>query len=219
MVAVKFWFQTATSTLACLLGVAVLAGSAASDPSSPSASADLQHRLQQLDGVIAAFDQQITNNQGYLIEEAQGTLYLAKPRFRWDVREPFPQIIIADDDLIQIYDPDLEQVTQRQIEGSLDQAPLALLTRSSLALEAHFTVAFIVNEPGFTRFMLTPVSADALFSRMEMVFHGEMLSAMSIFDHTGQQTLIRFADYLTQQVIQSSVFELEFPPGTDFVRG
>jgi outer membrane lipoprotein-sorting protein len=105
------------------------------------------------------------------------------------------------------------------MEGSLDQAPLALLTRSSLALESHFTVAFIVNEPGFTRFVLNPISADALFSRMEMVFHGEMLSAMSIFDHTGQQTLIRFADYLTQQVIQSSVFELEFPPGTDFVRG
>lgn len=216
MVAVKFWFQTATSCLACLLGIAVLAASA---PPGLSASADLQHRLQQLDGVIAAFDQQITNNQGYLIEEAQGTLYLAKPRFRWDVREPFPQIIIADDDLIQIYDPDLEQVTQRKIEGSLDQAPLALLTRSSLALESHFTVAFIVNEPGFTRFVLTPISPDALFSRMEMVFHGEMLSAMSIFDHTGQQTLIRFADYLTHQVIQSSVFELEFPPGTDFVRG
>ena len=213
MVAVKFWFQTVTRCLACIVSFAAFAESA------QTATADLQNRLQQLDGVVAAFDQQITNNQGFLIEEAQGTLYLAKPRFRWEVRAPFPQIIIANGDFIQIYDPDLEQVTERHIEGSLDQAPLALLTRSSLALEQHFVVEFVVNEPGFTRFSLRPVSRDALFSRMEMVFHGEILSAMSIFDHAGQQTLIRFADYLTRQVIQSSVFELEFPPGTDFVRG
>ena len=54
---------------------------------------------------------------------------------------------------------------------------------------------------------------------MELVFSGDALNTIAIIDHTGQQTLIRFADYDTQQVIQSSTFELEFPPGTDFVRG
>ena len=215
MAVVKYWSLTAISCLLALVSTGVYAAESAS----VSAPDDLQSRLQSLDGVVATFDQEISNSQGFLIEQANGTLHLAKPRFRWEVEAPFPQIILANGDHIQIYDPDLEQVTEREIDGSLDQAPLALLTRSELGLEDHFAVQMVSDEPGVTRFVLRPISEDALFSSMEMEFREDKLSMLVIFDYTGQQTLIRFANYLSQQVIQSSVFELEFPPGTDFVRG
>ena len=222
MVVVKYWSLTAIS--AGLLCASVWAQTP--DRVDNSATAALQTKLVQLDGVIASFEQRVTNAQGYLVEEASGTLHLAKPRFRWEVSDPFPQIIIADRDEVEIFDPDLEQVTQRTLGNSMHEAPLALLTQTDLALEQHFLVedlsAFTAAEDEnskHARYVLRPRSSEALFERIEITFIRDALSTLVIYDHAGQQTLIRFADYRAQQVIQSSMFELEYPPGTDFVRG
>ena len=222
MVVVKYSFLTAIS--ACLLCASAWAQTV--DGVANAATFALQTKLVQLDGVIARFEQQVTNAQGYLVEEASGTLYLAKPRFRWEVSDPFPQIIIADGDEVEIFDPDLEQVTRRTLGNSMHEAPLALLTQTDLALEEHFLVEALSTfseaegeNSKQARDVLRPRASEALFERIEMTFLHNVLSTLVIYDHTGQQTFIRFADYRAQQVIQSSMFELEYPPGTDFVRG
>lgn len=201
-----------------LIGISLLLWLATAFGATDASNA-LQARLDGIDGVVARFEQQITDMQGFMVEESRGTLHLAKPRFRWEVQTPFPQIILADGDAVEIYDPDLEQVTQRELSGAAHEAPLALLTRADLVLDEHFWVRAQSTEAGVERYTLTPRSADALFETMDLVFRGAALDAMAIRDHSGQQTLIRFADYQARQVIQSSVFELEYPPGTDFVRG
>jgi outer membrane lipoprotein carrier protein len=215
MVAVKYWFQIAISLLLAL----VLGSTSAIAAERGSAVDELQQLLINLDGIITDFSQQITNGQGYLVEEAQGTLYLSKPYFRWEVSAPFPQIILANKQAIEVYDPDLEQVTQRDLDGALDQAPLALLTQSEMDLAEHFAVEALDMGDTRMRYVMRPKSEDALFNRLEMVFNGGDLDALLIFDHTGQQTYIRFINYQSAQVIQSSLFELEYPIGTDFVRG
>ena len=207
---VKFWSR---------IGISVALWLSASAYGADDASAGLKAKLDGLDGVIARFQQQITNMQGLLVEETRGTLYLAKPRFRWEVETPFPQIILADRDEIEIYDPDLEQVTQRALSGAVHEAPLALLTQEDLVLDEHFEVYAATPEADVIRYRLRPRSTDALFETLELTFSGAALSAMVISDHSGQQTLISFDEYQAQQVIQSSVFELDYPPGTDFVRG
>ncbi len=209
MEAVKYWFQIAISALLTSL---CLSGFANNNP----AAQELQTLLRDLDGIIADFSQQVTNGQGYMVEETQGTLYLAKPRFRWEVLAPYPQVILANGDYIEVYDPDLEQVTQKDIAGAVDQAPLALLTQSELTLADHFVVESLALENAKRRFILSPTSQEALFERLEMVFNGADLDSLQIFDHSGQQTYIRFSNY---QSAQSSLFELEYPSGTDFVRG
>ena len=123
MVAVKFW---------CLLGISLSLFAGSARAASPEAS--LSARLAGLDSIQAAFEQRISNAQGFLLEESAGTLHLKKPNFRWDVNEPFPQIILARGEAVQIYDPDLEQVTERSIGDALDRTPLALLTSETLDL-------------------------------------------------------------------------------------
>jgi chaperone LolA len=129
---VKFWFLIAISALASIVSYAPLRADTVAD--------ELQARLVDLDGIVARFTQQITDAKGFVVEEATGTLHLAKPQFRWQVEAPFAQIIVAHGGQVEIYDPDLEQVTQRDIDGAIDQAPLALLTQEELALEEHFHV-------------------------------------------------------------------------------
>ena len=154
-----------------------------------------------------------------MIEEARGTLYLAKPRFRWEVQSPFPQIVLANAERIEVYDPDLEQVTQKDIDGAVTQAPLALLTQAELVLADHFGVNVVSVGPQSQRFILLPLSTEALYERLELEFSGPRLAALTIVDHAGQKTDITFSNYQSAQVIQSSLFELEYPSGTDFVRG
>ena len=211
MEAVKFWFPIAISALLSVVCHPALRAGTAADA--------LQARLVSLDGLVAKFTQQITDAKGYVLEEATGTLHLAKPHFRWQIEAPFAQIILAKGDHVQIYDPDLEQVTERDIDGAIDQAPLALLTRSELALDEHFVVDESQIDSGYSRYILRPTSDDALFERLELVFKHQQLDTLAIYDHAGQQTLIRFTEYADAQVIQSSMFELDYPPGTDFVRG
>jgi outer membrane lipoprotein carrier protein len=211
MVAVKSLYRIAIS-LICLASAVVVAAAEEQGP-----AITLQERLLATDGIVANFTQQVTNAQGYVVEQASGTLHVAKPRFRWEVLDPFPQIILANGDQLEIYDPDLEQVTTKTMEGALDQAPLALLTQTELDLSAHFEVELQDHEN--QRFILWPRSVDALFERVELVFRGDKLLTLLIHDHSGQQTVIRFTQYRAGQVIQSEVFELEYPPGTDIVRG
>ncbi len=212
----KSWFLLAIS-LSCAL---FAAQSAAEDDNPEDPQAALAAKLVVLDGVRTEFSQRINDAQGFLLEESVGTLHLQKPNFRWDVEAPFPQTILARGDAVEIYDPDLEQVTERTIGESLDRTPLALLTSADLDLGAHFDVTLAPAAlAGRQRFALYPKADDALFERLELIFVGEQLSSLVIIDHAGQQTQIRFAEYEPHQVIQSSVFELEYPPGTDFVRG
>ncbi len=225
MAVVKFWSQIAISLLLAWAGAGnVFAAGAegadgvdSADSDANTAAVTLEARLLATNGVVANFTQQVSNAQGYVIEQASGTLHVAKPNFRWEVLDPFPQIILARGNELEVYDPDLEQVTTKNLDGTIDQAPLALLTQADLDLAEHFEV----EEQRFEqqRFVLRPRSPDALFDRMELVFLGDALLTLAIYDHTGQQTLIRFTEYRVDQVIQSDVFELEYPPGTDVVRG
>ncbi len=180
----------------------------------------LQQRLMSLDGVVADFQQVITDARGVRIEESSGQLVLAKPNFRWEVADPFPQIIIARGNELQIYDPDLLQLTTRTLDHStsLQDMPLTLLTREEIGLADEFEVR-VSHSPKLVHYHLTPRSADVLFAGIELIFAAEVLHGLIITDHTGQQSTIRFSAVRSHQVIQSQMFELDLPADIDIVRG
>ncbi|NOX51084.1 MAG: outer membrane lipoprotein chaperone LolA [Gammaproteobacteria bacterium] len=202
----------------CLLA-ALFSLNAQADTVQRLPSTELQRLLQHEDGVVARFEQQITNAQGLVIETSYGKVHLAKPNLRWEVLAPYAQIIVVRNNSVKIYDPDLDQVTVRDLGDDIEQVPLTLLTRSNLDLTDSYSVVRGGDNLDEQRFLLRPKSAEVLFERIEIVFGSNGLQALLIFDHTQQQTVIRFSDYRTDQVIQSSVFELDLPPDTDIVRG
>ena len=219
MAAEKYWFRIAIRLglwlTAMTLPPAALGGAA--NEAEAQAVATLEVRLLSLDGVRANFTQQTRSPRGAVLEAANGRLEILKPNFRWEILAPYPQIILARGKDIEIYDPDLEQVTQRTLTAALDEAPLALLTQSTLDLAAHYQVAYESGEmPLYT---LRPRALDALFAQLDLVFMGERLLSLTILDHSGQQTIIRFTEFTVGQAIEADAFQARYPPGTDFVRG
>ncbi len=172
---------------------------------------DLSSRLGELHFLAADFTQRLEDAQGRVIEESSGRVRLLPPNFRWEVTEPHVQVLVATEDELRVYDPDLEQVTIRPLADVLEDTPLALLTQGTAVLGDNYDVARLDGE----RFSVRPRAPDALFDELVLTFGEAGLVGLGINDHLGQRTIIRFHRFQDASVIQSADFQLNLPPGTD----
>jgi outer membrane lipoprotein carrier protein len=235
MAAVKYWFHTAISPrvlliLACSGAVEALAGGGDSpvgeDPRISEARQiylaesreQLAERLREMAVYSAAFTQDVYGSRGEILERSEGRVKLQRPNFKWVVDDPYPQVIVIQDDQLQVYDPDLEQLTLRPLDEALADTPVSLLTRDDVILGDRFRVARIADEDGQT-FVIEPASEETLYREIRLHFNAAGLSGLDILDHLGQRTQIRFAPDPAVSVIESSEFVLEVPPGTDVIGG
>ena len=164
-----------------------------------------------MDYLAADFTQQIQGPRGELIEQSSGIVRLLRPQFRWEVVEPYPQVIVTEDDQLKIYDPDLEQVMVRPLDEALVDTPLAVLTQEAVELGEDYEIEQLTPDS----FRLHPLNTDALFDEILLEFGPDGLETMVIRDHLGQSTDIRFENFAARSMIQSSDFTLDVPPGTD----
>ena len=190
----------------CVLLVAGLVAPAWSDPRS-----ELQQRLDALGHLAADFTQAQYGARGELLEKARGRVRLARPKFRWELVEPYRQIIVANGETLKVYDPDLEQVSVRPIEEALTDAPLAVLTGSEATLNADYEVARLEPE----RFSLRPLADDALIAEIVLAFDRNRLSRIAIRGPLGQRTDVHLNRFEDVSVVQPSDFELNLPEGVE----
>ncbi len=173
---------------------------------------ELGLRLDGLEHLAADFTQRLEDARGQLIEESSGRVRLQPPNFRWEVTEPHAQVLVVTADELKVYDPDLEQMTVRPLADALEDTPLALLTQDGVILDENQDVIRLDGN----RFRVRPQAPNALFDELILTFgDGGELAGLSIRDHLGQRTLIRFQRFQEAAVIQPDDFQLEVPPGTD----
>ena len=205
MVAVRFWFLIATSLFVSHVTIA-------------NDEQALTALFKDFDQVQTDFDQTIADSYGRILETSSGFLTISKPSARWEVIQPYPQIIVLNDKDLQIYDPDLEQVTERDLSDGWEEVPLALLLGSGTEIGEHFHISQEVHE-GFDEFLLMPKAVDALFESIKILVQEGHISQLSIRDQGEQETVILFRNYSSDVVLESEVFELDLPPDTDVIRG
>ena len=221
MEAEKFLFPIVNKLLfSALLSLAV-----GSTDASPTASADADDASAELINLIDAFDQvtgrfaqTIVDASLQTLEESSGSLALQRPKFRWQVETPFAQLIIADGAEMQIYDPDLAQLSLHDIDKNLGPTPLTILLGDTETLATEFIVSRSTNG-AMQRFVLRPRSQSALFLQVELIFQGRLLERLAIWDSAGQLTRIQFSEMQLTQGIEAERFELILPEGTDVIRG
>jgi len=241
MAAVKYWFRKETDRARRLVGLFGLIAAAVVFPAAGvgeqldelapatvdlvtasldpgnSDSAALSARLRKLDRFAARFTQAIAGSQGQILEQSAGQVLLLKPRFKWVVDDPYPQIIVTEGDQLKVYDPDLEQLIVRPLDEALKDTPISLLTRDDVMLGEDFLIVRLPTEQGES-YAVSPRSSDSLFAEIRLTFDEAGLTSLGILDHLGQYTEIRF-EVDPDRVIQSADFELEVPPDTDVIGG
>ena len=213
MAAERFWFPGVNRFF--LLGLLLVATAHAR---AESAAQEVSDFLASLNRFASTFEQSVQGAHGELIEYTTGQFLLERPRFRWQVEEPYPQIIVSDGDRLSIYDPDLEQVTVRSVGDALAGTPLGLLAREDVDLLGEFHAEERADDPSARHFVLTSLDAQAPYRRIDLWIDGQQLLRIEVLDHYDQRLRVVFtADPL--RPVGERPFELDLPEGVGVVEG
>ena len=174
--------------------------------------------LSRLDTVSSRFEQRLFDEQRNLLERASGIVLIDRPgRFRFEYQEP-PQLIVGDGARVWIYDPELAQVTVRDMDAALASTPAVLLT-SDDPIDDWFRIEKLDTQQGLDVFDLDPKTEDTAFTRIRLAFVDGDLRRMELLDQFGQTSVIGFDEVRHHPTIPPGAFEFTPPPGVDVIDG
>lgn len=201
--------------------LALLAAALLPQAAGAAAAQRLAAFLEDTRALRARFVQEILAEDGTPTERASGTLAVLRPgRFRWDYREPYRQLIVADGERLWIYDEDLAQVTVRPQARALGRTPLQILGAPAGRALKGFAVRELGLRGGLEWVELLPQGGDgaADFERIRVGFAGPRLARMELVDAYGQTVRLRFEAVERNPPLAPSLFRFTPPPGVDVVR-
>lgn len=192
-----------------------LAGMAGADT---EALHNLQARLAPLENLSAGFRQQVLAADGYRIQQAEGSLTVARPgKLRWRSNPPYDQLVVSDAEQLWLYDPDLEQVTIKPFHKDISRTPAILFIGEVADLEHHYQV-LESREGSEALFTLIPADPSSLYEKVELRFAGSGPVAMRLWDSLGQVTRIELFDVVVNGPLAADLFQFVPPPGVDILR-
>lgn len=165
----------------------------------------------------AEFTQTVIGRSGRKPQQSAGVVAISRPgKLRWEIRKPYPQLVVGDGEKIWIHDPELQQVTVRKADKALGASPAALLAGSN-ELERNFSLRDGGEADGLQWVEATPRAGDSGFERIRLGLSGSELRAMELQDSFGQTTLISFAKIERNPALPVATFRFVPPAGADVV--
>jgi outer membrane lipoprotein carrier protein len=179
----------------------------------------LADSLQQLH----EFLRQTTTARGDFVQSAAkagaapggGHFEFSRPgRFRWVYTQPYQQTIVSDGTRLYVYDPDLNQVTVKKLQGAIPASPASILFGSN-DFERDFKVSSDGTRDGVDWVLAIPRSQDSSFERIRIGFRDGLPVAMELADTFGQTTSLRFTGVQRNAKIDAAQFRFDPPKGAD----
>lgn len=178
-------------------------------------SISLENLLNHVKTMQANFTQDVYDAKGKIKESSSGSMAIKRPgKFRWEIKQPIPQLIIANTSRLYIYDPDLQQMTIRAISKTASGTPALLLSHVSPNLDAEFTIK---QGPHDNWFELIPKQRDSMFAVIQMGFNNGQIKEMRLQDHLGHITHVKFVQAQINQQLPSTLFTFKPPAQTDVI--
>lgn len=187
----------------------------------PAAAGEALERLEDfttgLESFTAGFVQTRYDEDQEPIRESKGLAWLKRPGlFRWEYREPYQQMIVADGERLWIYDVDLEQVTVRKTGRALGTAPIMLLSDAE-PLSEQYDLKDLGKREGLYWVRLRPKVDDTDFEEIYLGFDDRSLKVMELRDRFDQATQIQFNNAELNPDISGDRFRFEPPGGVDVI--
>ena len=195
----------------------IISLSAAINSHAGGAAEDIQQLrdlLQPITSLSARFQQQITDADGYELQNSEGLFQVSQPNnLRWVVEMPMPQQIIADGETLWIYDPDLEQVIIQPFNEDIAATPAILFSGDLDQLDQ----AYFVTQLAEGHFELKPERGGSLFDSMIIRFDQAKPTSITLTDTLGQTTHISFSQLELNPPLSADQFVFQIPDGVDVV--
>lgn len=182
-----------------------------------SAGDILQAKLNAIRTMSANFSQVVKAKERE-VSRSSGSMAMSRPgRFRWQTKSPMAQLVVADSQKLWIYDVDLEQVTVKKQEKGLGGTPALFLSGYDNTVTRDFEVTALPRGE-LEVYDLISKSKKANFQRVKLVFSGEILKGLELFDQLGQHTVVQLTHIKNNPKLAANVFEFKPPKGVDVVR-
>ncbi len=186
---------------------------------SETAVQQLSAQLQAMNSLTAEFKQTINDNTGAVLQEAEGSLTVKRPRrFHWRTEQPYEHLVVTDGKDLWLYDIDLEQITQQAFTPDLDKAPALLLSGEVDEISKQYQVQVSSSADNTLTFTLTPNRPDNLFKQLTISFNNKQLQGMILKDSFEQLTTIMFSNVRLNVDVADSLFLFTPPDGVDVIR-
>ncbi len=151
-------------------------------------------------------------------ETSSGVFAFSRPgRFRWEITEPYPQLMIADGEHVYFYDVDLAQVTIRPMDQAIAATPAALLFGDG-DLDAFFDIELQGEHDGLHWLKAIPRESDAGFRMITLGFANDLPARMSVLDAFDRTTVFTFSDVTPNPAADPGRYRFEVPENVDVVR-
>ena len=191
-------------------------------PAAQAAATDqLQTFVTSVKSARGEFTQKQIKGQGASAKvsgTSSGTFAFARPgKFTWRYTKPYDQLLQADGQTLYIYDKDLNQVTERKLDGALGSSPAAILFGSN-DLSKNFDVKNGATRDGVEWLELTPKAKDTQFERIGIGFKAGNLEAMELRDAFGNTTLLTFSAMQKNPPLPADAFRFTVPKGADVMK-
>ncbi|MYN13561.1 outer membrane lipoprotein chaperone LolA [Pusillimonas sp. TS35] len=186
---------------------------------SADAAAQLRKFIADVPAATGQFTQQRLSKEGGAAQSPQsGDFAFRRPgKFRWAVSKPYEQLVVSDGKRVYQYDPDLQQVTERNVDKSIGASPAAILFGSG-SLDDSFTLQNLSARGGLDWLRATPRSADAGFTHVDIGFRRGMPARLELLDSFGQTTRIELNNIAVNPKLDAGVFSFSPPAGVDVVK-
>ena len=183
----------------------------------PGARAALEALSANLEVFSADFEQVIVSQDGEVMEEGGGEVWLARPdRFRWAYHGEFPELIVADGDHVWLYDESLDQVTVHEQGDRVADSPLLVITDLD-GMDESFRVTELGTVSGLALLELRARDPEAQFERVVLGFRDGRLDRLVLEDAFGLRTELTFQDLRRNPEIPPGHFHFTPPEGVDLV--
>lgn len=204
--------------ISLLLLTLALTSLAFAENTAETAAEELQGYLKQMQTLEGRFQQLTLDARGQRMQEAQGSLQLAKPgRFNWVTEQPYPQVLMSNGTTLWVYDPDLEQVTIQTLDKRSTQSPAIILAGEAKDLTQHFTITS-THSASQVVFNLVPLQEDSLFEALSLHFTDSRISALQLTDSLGQKTRVDLTITQFNQPLDKQHFEFTVPAHVDVIQ-
>lgn len=177
----------------------------------------LRHFLEDVVSLRADFIQRVYANDADDPQVTEGVLTIKRPgRFRWEYTSPTEQVVVCDGERLWMYDPDLEQVTVRQIDETLRGTP-AMLLSGQATLDETFRVLDSYEKEGLIWVRLEPLAESPEFQNLRIGMDGGSIKRMELTDSLGQMTRIDLSNVITDADLEDDQFVFVPPDGADVI--
>ena len=176
-------------------------------------------RLNSLNTLSGNFEQTIKDQDGNDVQEpTSGRFVIKRPGyFYWHTQPPYEQLIVANQDNLWVYDPDLEQVTEYDQE-KMDNSPASILSGDEKTILEQFD--FTSEKKGdTTKYYLHPKkTVKKSFATLIFSYKKDTLQSLLLVDELEQKTHIVFSKVSVNQKVDMNQFRFVPPPNVDVIR-